>query len=145
MDVALLDCGFPEAPRRVYKKGRRGSGCLLPFRTPENPKLLKPLARSPALLVPLHRRSGPRQANRAPPPTVRGNVVFFLICCECAVRRFVVRRYLERFGGGGVTAGPHGGVRRFEDFLGSRAGYAIVGVLWERCWPRPGGGRDSRA
>jgi hypothetical protein len=21
MDVALLDCGFPEAPRRVYKKG----------------------------------------------------------------------------------------------------------------------------
>jgi hypothetical protein len=21
MDVALLDCGFPEAPRRVYEKG----------------------------------------------------------------------------------------------------------------------------
>jgi hypothetical protein len=21
MDVALLDCGFPEAPHRVYKKG----------------------------------------------------------------------------------------------------------------------------
>jgi hypothetical protein len=37
MDVALLDCGFPEAPRRVYKKGRRGSGCLLPFHALENP------------------------------------------------------------------------------------------------------------
>jgi hypothetical protein len=145
MDVALLDCGFPEAPRCVYKKGRRGSGCLLPLRAPENTKLLKPLARSPALLVPLHRRSGPRQANRASPPTVRSNVVFFLICCECAIDRFIVRRYLERFGGGGVTAGPHGGVRCFEDFLGSRAGYAIVEVFWERCWARPGGGRDSRA
>jgi hypothetical protein len=51
---------------------------------PENPKLLKPLARLPVLLVPLHRRSSPRQANRAPPPMVRSNVVFFFICCENA-------------------------------------------------------------
>ena len=145
MDVALLDCGFPEVPRRVYKKGRRGSDCLLPFRAPENPKLLKPLARSPALLVSLHRSSGPRQANRAPPPTVRSDVVFFLICCECVAGRFIVRKYLERFGGGGVTAGPHGGVRRFEDFLGSRAGYAAVGVFWERRWACLGGGRGSQA
>jgi hypothetical protein len=54
------------------------------LRAPENPKFLKPLARSPALLVPLHRRSDPRQANHVPPPTVRSDVVFFLICCECA-------------------------------------------------------------
>jgi hypothetical protein len=54
---------------------------------------LKPLARSPALL--LHRRSGPRQANRTPPPTVRSDVVFFLICCKHAAGRFVIRRYLE--------------------------------------------------
>jgi hypothetical protein len=138
MDVALLDYGFPEATRRVYKKGRRGSSCLLPFRASENPKLLKPLARSPALLVPLHRSSGPRQANRAPPLMVRSDVVFFLICCKCVAGRFAVRRYLERFGDGGVTARPHSGVRRFEDFLGSRAGYAAVGVFWERCWARPG-------
>jgi hypothetical protein len=145
MDVALLDCGFPEALRRVYKKGWRGSGCLLPFRASENPKLLKTLARSPALLVPLHRSSGPRQANRASPPTVRSDVVFFLICCKCVADRFVVQRYLERFGGGGVTAGPHGRVWRFEDFLGLRVGYVAVGVFWEQCWARPGGGGDSRA
>jgi hypothetical protein len=60
---------------------------------------------------------------------VRSNAVFFLLCSECAVGRFIVRRYLERFGGGGVTAGPHGGVRHFEDFLDSRAGYASVGDL----------------
>jgi hypothetical protein len=105
---------------------------------PKNPKLLKPLARSPALLVPLHRRSGPCQANHAPPRTVRSDVVFFLICYKCAVGRFIVRRYLERFGGGGVTSGPHGGVQRFEDFLDSRAGYGAVGVIWGRCWARPG-------
>jgi hypothetical protein len=139
MDVALLDCGFLEASRRVYKKGRRGSSCLLPFHASENPKILKPLARSPTLLVPLHRSSGPRQANRALPPTVRSDVVFFLICCKCVAGRFAVQRYLEWFGDGGVTARPHSGVRRFEDFLGSRAGYAAVGVFWERCWARPGG------
>jgi hypothetical protein len=81
MDVVLLDCGLPEASRPVYKKGI-ATWALLPFCAPENPKLLKPLARSPTLLVPLHRRSGLLQANRAPPPTVRSNVVFFFICCE---------------------------------------------------------------
>jgi hypothetical protein len=29
MDVALLDCGFPEAPRRVYKKGVARLGLTL--------------------------------------------------------------------------------------------------------------------
>jgi hypothetical protein len=122
MDVALLDCVFPEAPHPVYKKGRRGLGCRLPLHAPKNPNFLKPLARSPAFLVLLLWRSGPRHANRAPPSTVRSNVVFFLICCECAVGRFIVRGYPKRFGGNGVTVGPHGGVRRLEDFLGSRAG-----------------------
>jgi hypothetical protein len=46
---------------------------------------LKLLARSPALL----------QANRTPPPTVRSDVIFFLVCCEHAAGRFVIRRYLE--------------------------------------------------
>jgi hypothetical protein len=76
---------------------------------------------------------------------VRSDVVFFLICCKHAAGRFVIRRYLERSGGGGVTAGPHSGVRRFEDFLGSRVGYATVGVFWERCWACPGGERGYRA
>jgi hypothetical protein len=94
MDVVLLDCGLPEALRPVYKKGI-ATQALLPFYAPENPKLLKPLARSPALLVSLHRRSGPRQANRTPPPTVHSNVVFFFIYCECAIGRIVIRGYLE--------------------------------------------------
>jgi hypothetical protein len=72
------------------------------------------------------------------PPTVRSDVLFFLICCECTTDRFIVRRYLERFGGDGVTVGSHGGVRRVEDFLGSHAGYAAIRVFWERCWARPG-------
>jgi hypothetical protein len=80
--MALLDCGFPEATCRVYKKGGAARADFLPLRAPENPKLLKPLARSPILLVPLHWRSGPRQANRTPSPTVRSDVVFFLIGCE---------------------------------------------------------------
>jgi hypothetical protein len=37
MDVALSDCGFPEALHHVYKKGWHGSGCLLPFRASEKP------------------------------------------------------------------------------------------------------------
>jgi hypothetical protein len=49
MDVALLDCVFPEAPRPVYKR-RRVWGCCLPLRAPENPSFFKPIARSPALL-----------------------------------------------------------------------------------------------
>jgi hypothetical protein len=113
---------------------------LLPFCAPQNPNILKPFACSPTLLVPLHRRSGPRQANYTPPPTVRSNVeFFFFIRCECAVGRIVVRGYLQRFGGGGVTPGPHGGVRRFEDLLGSRARHAGVGIFWEWSWTSSGG------
>jgi hypothetical protein len=46
---------------------------------------LKPFARSPALLAPVHRRSGPRQVDCAPPPPVRSHVVFFFIRYEYAV------------------------------------------------------------
>jgi hypothetical protein len=49
MDVALLDCGFPEAPCPVYKKGGVAQA-LLSLRAPESPKLLKtarPLACPP--------------------------------------------------------------------------------------------------
>jgi hypothetical protein len=42
---------------------------------PQNPSLLlKPFVRSPALLAPARWRSGPRQADRPPPPTVRTNM-----------------------------------------------------------------------
>jgi hypothetical protein len=145
MDMVLLDCGLLEASRPVYKKGGGTARALLPFCAPQNPNILKLFARSPALLVPLHRRSSPRQANCMSPPTVRSNVVFFFVRCECAIGWIVVRGYHERFGGGGVTPGPHGGVRRFEDLLGSRARHATVGVFWEWSWTSSGGGRDSWA
>jgi hypothetical protein len=111
---------------------------LLPFCAPQNPNILKPFACSPAVLVPLHQRSGPRQANRAPPPTVRSNVDFFFVCFNSAVGRIVVQGYQERFGSGGVTPGPHGGIRRFEDLLGSRARHAAFGVFWEWSWTSSG-------
>jgi hypothetical protein len=46
MDVALLDCMFPEAPRLVYKR-RHDRGCFLPLRALENPNFFKPLACPP--------------------------------------------------------------------------------------------------
>jgi hypothetical protein len=143
MDVVLLDCGVPEASRPVYKKGGGAARALLPFCVPQNPNILKLFARSPALLVPLHQRSGPRQANHAPPPMVRSNVIFCFVRCECAVGQIVVRGYHELFGSGGVTPGPHGGVRRFEDLLVSRARHVVVGVFWEWSWTSSRGGRDS--
>jgi hypothetical protein len=54
IDVVLLDCGFPEAPRPVYKRGR-GAACfeLYLFALRENSNcLLKPLAAClPSLLL----------------------------------------------------------------------------------------------
>jgi hypothetical protein len=47
MDVALLDCGFPEAPCHVYKKGSAARAISYLLRAPENPKLLRPLACPP--------------------------------------------------------------------------------------------------
>jgi hypothetical protein len=44
---------------------------------------------SPALLALMLQKSGPHQANRAPPLTVRCKV-FFFIWCECAVGRAIV-------------------------------------------------------
>jgi hypothetical protein len=76
---------------------------------------------------------------------VRSDVVLFLICCKHVTDRFIIQRYHELFRGDGVTAGSQSGVRRFEDFLDSCAGYAIVGVFWERRRACPGGGRGSRA
>jgi hypothetical protein len=84
---------------------------------------------SPALLALPLQKSGPHQADRAPPPTVRCNV-FFFVCCECVIGRAVVRGYFERFGGDGVAAWPYRGVRHFEDFLGPRAGDVAARVLW---------------
>jgi hypothetical protein len=104
-----LDCGFPEASRPMYKRGGDAGQVLLPFCAPQNPSLLlKPFARSPALLAPVRRRSGPRQADRAPPPMVRSYVVFFLVCCKHAAGRFIVRGYLEQCGGGGATCWGEG-------------------------------------
>jgi hypothetical protein len=91
MDVALLDCVVPDVSCPFYKR-RCGRDCFFPVRALENPNFFKPLARSPALLVLLLWRSGPRQANRAPPSTVRSNV-FFLVCCERIIDRSVVRGY----------------------------------------------------
>jgi hypothetical protein len=129
--------GFPKRHAMCIKRGGAAWVGSHPCLRRKTLIFLKPLSRSPALL--LHQRSGPRQANRTPSPTIRSDVVFFLVCCKQAAGRFVIRRYLERFGGGGVTAGPYGGVQRFEDFLGSRAGYAAVGVFWERRWVCLGG------
>jgi hypothetical protein len=91
MDMALLDCVFPEAPRPVYKKVAAARAVSYPC---VRRKTLTFSNRSPALLVLLLWRSGSRQADRAPPPTVRRNV-FFLICCECVISRSVVRGYPE--------------------------------------------------
>jgi hypothetical protein len=128
MDIALLDYVFPEAPRPVYKRGGAAGAVSYPCVHRKTPNLFKPLVRSLALLVLLLWRSGSRQADHAPPPTVRSNV-FFLICCECVISRSVVQGYPERFGGDGVAAGPHGGVWHLEDFLGSRVGDAAAWVL----------------
>jgi hypothetical protein len=63
----LLDCGLPEASRLVYKKGGGSAAqAFLPFCASRNRSILKPFARSPALLALVHRRSGPCQADRAP-------------------------------------------------------------------------------
>jgi hypothetical protein len=57
----LLDCRLPEASRPVYKKGGGGvAKAFLPFCASRNPSILKPFARSPALLALVHRRSCPR-------------------------------------------------------------------------------------
>jgi hypothetical protein len=87
----LLDCGLPEVSRPVSKKGQGGAAqAFLPFCASRNPSILKPFARSPALLALVHRRSGPRQADRAPPPTVRSHAVFFFILYEYTAEQIVV-------------------------------------------------------
>jgi hypothetical protein len=87
----LLDCGLPEALRPVYKKGGGSAAqAFLPFCASRNPSILKPFARSPALPALVHRRSSPRQADRAPPPTVRSHAVFFFIRCKYATEQIVV-------------------------------------------------------
>jgi hypothetical protein len=48
---------------------------------------LKLFDRSPALLASAHRRSGPREADRQPPPTVRSHAVLFLFCCRYTAGR----------------------------------------------------------
>jgi hypothetical protein len=56
---------------------------------------LKLAACSPALLAPIHRRTGPRQADYSPPPTVRSHAVFFFIRCDYTIGRIVVRGYVS--------------------------------------------------
>jgi hypothetical protein len=130
MDVALLDCTFPEAPRCVLSiKGSTTGTVAYPCM---RRKTLAFSNRSPDCLpsfVLLLQRYSPHQADRTPPSTVRSNV-FLLICCESVVGRSVDRGYPERFGGDGVIVGPHGGVWHLEDFFGSCAGDATAGVLW---------------
>jgi hypothetical protein len=51
----------------------------------ENPSLtFKLLACSSALLAPVCRRTGPREADRTPLSTVRSHAVFLLVCCDHA-------------------------------------------------------------
>ena len=84
MDVLLLDYGFLEVSRPVYKRGQRGRDYLLPVACAV--ETLTFSTRSPAFLL---RKSGPRQADDMPPPPVHSNV-FFLICCECVIGRSVI-------------------------------------------------------
>jgi hypothetical protein len=49
---------------------------------------------SPALLALPLRKSGPHQADRAPPPTVCSNV-FFFFCCKCVVGRPIIEDMLS--------------------------------------------------
>jgi hypothetical protein len=84
IDAALLDCGLPEASRPVYIKGAGAARIEIYLSTRhENPSLpFKLLACSSALLAPVHRRTGPREVDRAPPSTVRSHVVFLLVYCD---------------------------------------------------------------
>jgi hypothetical protein len=67
MDAVLLDYGFPEASRPVYKKAVGVVRARYSFCAPRNPSLLlKPFICSFALLVPARRRSGPREADCLP-------------------------------------------------------------------------------
>jgi hypothetical protein len=100
-----IGCVFPEASHPVYKKGGGAARVRFSFCPPQNPSLLlKPFVRSPALLAPAHRRSGPRQADRPPPPTVRSHAVLFVIYCKYTADRCIVRGHFEQHGGGGVTS-----------------------------------------
>ena len=67
MDVLLLDCGFPEAPRPVYKRGRCGRDYLLPVACVV--ETLTFSTRSSALLL---RKSRP--CDRTPPPIMGGAI-----------------------------------------------------------------------
>jgi hypothetical protein len=87
MDVLLLDCVFSEASRPAYKKATAAGLVLSSARAVET---LAFLNCSLAFLgLPLQ-KSGPHQADCAPPPTVRSNA-FFFVCCECLVGRAVGR------------------------------------------------------
>jgi hypothetical protein len=141
-------CWIAVFPKRRVLCIKRGGAARFRFSfcVPQNPSLLlKPFTRSPALLAPARRRSGPRQADRLPPPTVRSHVVFFLVYCKLAASQHIVRWYLEQCGGGGAATGWYGGVRCFADFLGPRSRYAAAWLFWQRSGVCPGGRKGSRA
>jgi hypothetical protein len=92
-DVYCWTVGFPKRRVLCIKRGEGDvAQAFLPFCVSQNPSILKPFTSSPALLALVHRSSGPRQADRASPPTVRSHVVFFFICCEYVFSRIIVRR-----------------------------------------------------
>jgi hypothetical protein len=124
--VLLLDCMFPEALRRAYKKPTE-AGMFPAFVCAV--ETLAFVNFSPALLALPLRKSGPHQVDRVPPLTVRCNV-FLFVYYECVVGRAVVQGNFERFGGDGVAAWPYREVRHFEDFLGPCAKNATAWVLW---------------
>jgi hypothetical protein len=49
MDVLLLDCVFPEAPRPVYKKAAADGTVSYPCMRRRNPNFCKPLTYPPCL------------------------------------------------------------------------------------------------
>jgi hypothetical protein len=85
--------GFSKRRAVCIKRGDAARAVSHPCLRRKTLIFLKPLARSLALL--LHRRSGPRQANQTPSPTVCSDVVFFLVSCKHVADRFVIRRYLK--------------------------------------------------
>jgi hypothetical protein len=82
---------FPEASRPVYIKGTGAARIEIYLSAHrENPSFtFKLLACLSALLAPVHRRTGPREADRTPPSTVRSHAVFLLVCCDHADDRGV--------------------------------------------------------
>jgi hypothetical protein len=138
--------GFPKRRVLCIKGGGAARFELYLSARRKNPNFLfKPLACSSALLAPARRRSGPCEADRPPPPTVRSHAVLFLFCCRYTTGRRIVRGDTEQCGGGGVASWRHSGIRRVADVLGPRARHATAWIFWRQSGTCPGGGGGPRA